>query len=175
MGTTTNNQLPYPEPATTVDIPRDIKALAVSVDAMFPQVPVLRLRRTTPFAVASSSTPTVIPFNVKDEDPAGMSNATGDAITVKTSGVWSITAGIIWNPDSAVGNRLMEFRVNGAPRACTTGAGLTSTWAPGHNLAVLARLAVNDIVTFGAAQNSGVAVNIGTGYPPFLMMVWLRP
>lgn len=41
MGTTPQFQLPYPEPTASVDIPRDIKALALAVDAKLTNLPAL--------------------------------------------------------------------------------------------------------------------------------------
>lgn len=41
MGTTPLFQLPYPEPSSSVDVPRDIKALALAVDAKLTNLPAL--------------------------------------------------------------------------------------------------------------------------------------
>lgn len=52
MGTTPNLILPYPEPSASVDIPRDIKALALAVDARLANV----LATTMPAASGVVST-----------------------------------------------------------------------------------------------------------------------
>jgi len=41
MGTTTNFQLPYPDPSSSVDVPRDIRALAEAVDLKLVNLPAL--------------------------------------------------------------------------------------------------------------------------------------
>jgi hypothetical protein len=52
MGTTPNLILPYPEPSASVDVPRDVKALALAVDTKLNPV----LRSVVPTAAGMAST-----------------------------------------------------------------------------------------------------------------------
>lgn len=179
MGLTTNYSWPLPELTDPPDGPGQLKALGNAIDAQVKlgdpsTFPVLRVRRTTVFPVASGNAPVAVPFNVKDEDVAGMSNAAGDIVTVKTAGIWLITAMVCFGPN-ATANRLLDLKVNAVAKATTTTVGLANVWGPGLNLAATMRLAVNDTIVIGVAQNSGVSVNVDIGYPPFLAMDWLRP
>jgi len=160
MGTTSKLALPYPDPTSSVDVPRDIRALADAVDTKLGQT-VMRVRRDIVQSFSSGAGVRLI-FPTKTEDPAGMANTAGDTFTVKTAGLWLCEYFGQFSPN-ATGTRWCGIHLNGTEAAGSSTPNVGAAWSSRINCVLLARLAVNDVLFVQGSQTSGIALDLMAG------------
>jgi hypothetical protein len=112
-GTTPNVGLPYPETSDSVDVARDVKALALAVDTKFGKPPALSLRKNNAQALPHNSWIGLL-FTEKMLDTSGMWSA-GDPskFTATVAGWYRFGGGATIDPNGT-GVRSMCFMLNGA-------------------------------------------------------------
>lgn len=119
-----------------------------------------------------NNTSTAISFDTEVYDTDTMFAGSSTNVTIKTAGLWVITAGCGLNA-AASSRRLLQILVNGTAVKSDEGAATAAAIRMGvsHQM----RLVVNDVITLAVYQNSGGAVNTLTaaGDVGQLQATWL--
>lgn len=129
--------------------------------------PRCRVRRTASQTITTATT-TQIAFDAEDFDTDTMHDtATNNTrITIKTAGVYLVTATVAW-ASNATGSRQAFFHLNGSnttgtgPKAYASTAGVVGT--PGDTITAIAPLAVNDYIELSVRQDSGGNLDVEGG------------
>lgn len=154
---------------------RDVSALEVFGGSSWTRVsapPRVSVARAAAQSIANGGY-TAISFDTEVEDTDAMFAPTGTDITVKSAGIWLVTAvvGLVANSS---GTRGVAVSKNGTQVATT----LPAAPASGSFSAAVStqiRCAVNDVITLSVTQTSGGALNTHTAAEirPALQMTWL--
>ncbi len=118
----------------------------------------------------------VLTFNQERYDTANLhSNGQNTRLTAPVTGVYDITAHIVWQGDSD-GGRELVLRKNGNTIIAEQ-QNNASTLDPGQSVATSARLAAGDFVQAQVAQTSGTSLDIlkRNQWSPEMTMTWLAP
>ena len=168
MPDTANFGITYPSNTGHTRIWEHLQVLADDADAALVDVekqPCCIARRAVALSIPNNVV-TAVTFDTEEFDNDGCFTASSTNVTVKTAGVYSISATCSF-AINATGVRFMDVLVNGTKvngaYSFTAGAGNPTTLT-----ATCLRLcAVNDIVTMTAYQTSGGALNVeGPGWTP---------
>jgi hypothetical protein len=120
----------------------------------------------------------VLTFNQERYDTADMhSDAQSSRLTAPVTGIYEVSANIIWAVD-ATGGRDVYLRKNGsAANLVADQQGFASTGALGQSVSAVVRLEAGDYVEVAVTQTSGGNLNVtktAEGSPEF-SMTWLAP
>lgn len=181
MGTTTNYAWPYPEPGSSVDVARDIKALANAIDITAKtrlNPPTVQVRQTAAQTIASGAQPPLL-LDSEDFDTHGMHAASPNPsrLICTVPGVFLLW-GIISFAGNATGRRFAYIFKNGTAvsQAIYVNPG-SASWV-GSASTVAARLNANDYVELAAQHEAGVnlATMVSAVYnQPVLGALWIAP
>jgi hypothetical protein len=183
MGSTPNFGWTFPDPASTVDVPRDIEELARDIDTSMRYVgvpPLCSVRQTVTQSIANNVAAYVpLNFDTEDIDPLDMHTAASPSrMTVKIAGVYRL-AGCAGMGTNATGVRRCGWFLNGAtfPHAVNQQPGSTVSVALLMAASFMAAFAVNDYVELRVFQDSGgaLATPVGNGNQSWASMEWIRP
>jgi hypothetical protein len=135
---------------------------------------VCRVSRAAAQSLANNTISAII-FDTEVEDTDTMFSASSSDVVIKTAGLYLISGSAGLNAGTS-SRRMSQLAVNGAGIIQNEGA--PSAAAVRLPLTTVARLAINDVITFLLYQNSGVALNTltaaaGSADPPQLQVVRL--
>jgi hypothetical protein len=161
-GSTPTYALPYPETSDSVDVPRDIRALALAVDTKLARPPALALKKASQQPLTTAQM-TAVDFTSEALDTSNMWAIANPSVITATVAGWYRFGGGVSFAVSATGLRAVQWFVNGAnfqpgqvammPPTTPNNAAL-----PAPDLIV--NLAVGATMALMAYQSSGATVNI---------------
>lgn len=160
MATTPNLLLPYPEPSSSVDVPRDIKALADAIDALTTlRPPTVQLRQSVAQSIPAGS-PTGLLFDIEELDTHGMhSTASQTSRIIPPVAGWYRVAGSVTYVAGTTNRRGANWAVNGVAIYGTINnpmlASITIVDAPN----VLVKLNVGDYLELQGYQDTSAALS----------------
>lgn len=118
----------------------------------------VRVRRTGTLSIPDAGGGTVVTWQAEDYDTDTMFPGTGTNITVKTAGKWLLQAAVRWEDQGLAGQRQLEFLKGGTAFAADRYIQAAAGGQHIHNISAVLDLAVNDIITLRAFQNSSSAL-----------------
>jgi hypothetical protein len=146
----------------------------------FGTIPAARAQKTAEQSVPSSpSGLTALTFNSESFDTAALhsNSANTQNLTAPRSGVYQVSAGVVWNPSFDTNDRRLEIRsdspttfVASTGHRAASGASFTQQSASG-----LVKLAAGNVVGAFVNQNSGSTRTVRSDSDTFLAMTWVGP
>lgn len=188
MGTTTRYALPYPDPNSSVDVPRDVKALAEKIDTGVVGIASTDTA-TVDFSgngtVATPLTAVVKPGSVlsavADTTEIDLTNTAGTvsaALKGVRNGNWTMSAGSVVVGDKASNNSYGFFAYRGvSPSPMTAQLGISGNYGTGGAAALM--MSTDDGVTgalyINKAGEIGSSFNGVNRYIPFATFAAIKP
>jgi hypothetical protein len=140
-----------------------LKSRIDGIDASL-NLPILKV--TIPAAIGDTSiydnTPTLIDFTYVYDDNFDMFDS--GIITCKKSGLYRVTASVLWDTSNGVGARELFIYKNNSQNivAMDTRAGVSKTM--GQTITASIRFVINDKILLAATQDSSQTIDIISGY-----------
>jgi hypothetical protein len=134
---------------------------------------ITQLGLSTPIATSTGIT-LILPWDTEISDDKNQHSGSGTTITIAQAGLYLITFNMIW-ANTPNGDRISQIGFNGTVIATATNPRDTIFGTAGNTVSVVVLASVGNTIDARIVQNSGGAVNTGSGVPggPLLTVVQL--